>query len=441
MTGLEIGLASVILVVLLVYIGFYVPVALFAVSFAGVWIATGRIDVAFNLLAQKAAESIESQTFAVIPLFVLMGLLVSASNIGKDIFEVANHYLKRIAGGLGVATIASNTIFAAITGVSIASASIFAKIAVPEMIRHGYSPRFAAGVVAGSSVLGMLIPPSVLLIVFAFLAEESVGRLFLAAIVPGLLLALLYTIYVAGLGLFRPSTFGMRAAMSEPSEISQDDGIDLGSSFSRVAPVLALAFLVIGGIYSGAFTPTEAGAVGAAGALLLVLLKKRMTLKGLWKVSIEVGHITASISLLVIAAGLYSAMLGLTGLPSSLATWIDGSDLTFLALLAIYIFMIIVLGTLLDSISIMLIMVPVFLPIFDIFQADPIWIGILTIIAVEIGLLTPPVGISVYVIKASLQDENISLADIFKGAAPFALLMLLSIVILIAFPSLTRTFF
>ena len=441
MTGLEIGFASVILVVLLVYVGFYVPVALFAVSFAGVWVATGRIDVAFNLLAQKAAESIESQTFAVIPLFVLMGLLVSASNIGKDIFEVANHYLRRIAGGLGIATIASNTIFAAITGVSIASASIFAKIAVPEMIRHGYSPRFAAGVVAGSSVLGMLIPPSVLLIVFAFLAEESVGRLFMAAIVPGLLLALLYTIYVAGLGLFRPSTFGMRATMSEPSEISQDDGIDLGSSFSRVAPVLALAFLVIGGIYSGAFTPTEAGAVGAAGALLLVLLKKRMTLKGLWKVSIEVGHITASISLLVIAAGLYSAMLGLTGLPSSLATWIDGSDLTFLALLAIYIFMIIVLGTLLDSISIMLIMVPVFLPIFDIFQADPIWIGILTIIAVEIGLLTPPVGISVYVIKASLQDENISLADIFKGAAPFALLMLLSIVVLIAFPSLTRTFF
>jgi len=304
------------------------------------------------------------------------------------------------------------------------------------MIRLGYSRRFAADVVAGSSVLGMLIPPSVLLIVFAFLAEQSVGRLFLAAVVPGILLVSLFTLYVIGLGMLKPQTFGVGATEADLPEVQ----INAKDAFIRVVPVVAIATVVISGIYTGVFTPTEAGAVGALDALLLVFAKRRMTLQGLWAVSIEVGHITASISLLVISVGLYSAMLGLTGVPSSLMGWIQQAEFSFLPLLLIYLFLIIVLGTLLDSISILLIMVPVFLPVFEQFGADPIWIGILTIIAVEVGLLTPPVGISVYVIRASLKTEDISLADIFKGAAPFALIMLLTIVMVMTYPSLTTVF-
>lgn len=438
MTGFEVGIVSVLAILVLVYSGMHIPVVLTLVSFLGTWFITSSFDISVNLLALKSAETIASQEFAVIPLFVLMGLLVSGSDIAHEVFEVAHHYLRKVVGGLGVATVVANAVFAAITGVSIASAAVFTRVAVPEMRRLGYGRRFSVGVVAGSSVLGMLIPPSILLIVFAFLAEQSVGALFLGAMAPGLLLALCYCVGILALGRLRPDIVGGAEALKALEQ--HQDNIDVREALRRLLPIFGLVVLVIGGIYAGWFTPTEAGAVGAAGALGIVVLKGRLDRRMFWKIAVETGHITASVCFLIIAAGIYSAMLGMSGISNELERWVTQAGFSLWSLLLIYLVILLVLGTLLDSISIMLITVPIFLPLFAPFGVDLIWLGIITVIVVEIGLLTPPLGISVYVVKNALQDDDISLLDIFAGAAPFALIMLAVTGMIIAFPRITHIF-
>ncbi|MGY9000378.1 MAG: TRAP transporter large permease [Rhodospirillales bacterium] len=440
MSGFEIGVWSILFILVLVYIGMYVPVVLTLTSFVGAWFITDNFDVAINLLAIKSAETISSQEFGVIPLFVLMGLLVSVSDIARETFEVAHQIFRKIIGGLGIATVTANAIFAAITGISIASAAVFTRVAVPEMLRHGYNPRFAVGVVAGSSVLGMLIPPSILLIVYAFIVETSVGALFVAAIVPGLLLTISYCALIVSMGWFWPNYVGgSEASLRLGSNDDAKDDVLLKplEIFKRLLPIFALVVIVIGGIYIGLFTPTEAGAVGALGALILALLKRQLSWKSFWKVSVETGHITASICFLIISASMYSSMLGMSGIPSEIEAWVQAAKFDFMALIIIYLLIVLLLGTILDSISIMLIVVPVFLPLLKVFDVDLIWFGVVTVISVEIGLLTPPLGIAVYVIKSTLRDPRITLADIFIGAAPFALIMLAVTVLVIAFPELS----
>lgn len=438
MTGFEVGLISVVAILVLVYSGMHIPVVLTLVSFLGTWFITGSFDISVSLLALKSAETIASQDFAVIPLFVLMGLLISGSDIAREVFEVANHYLRKVVGGLGVATVLANAVFAAITGVSIASAAVFTRVAVPEMIRLGYSPRFSVGVVAGSSVLGMLIPPSILFIVYAFLVEQSVGALFLAAMVPGLLLTFCFCVGILITGRIRPDLVGGTAAVKALR--GQQDDIDGREAVRRLIPVFALILLVIGGIYAGWFTPTEAGAVGAVGALTIVLAKRRMTYRGFWKIAVETGHITASICFLIIAAGMYSSMLGISGIPNELETWVVQAGFGLTTLLLVFLVILLLLGTMLDSISIMLITIPVFLPLFAPYNVDLIWLGVVTVITVEVGLLTPPLGIAVYVIKSTLNDDDISLMDIFIGAAPFALIMVFVTALIVLIPDMTRIF-
>ena len=431
MTGLEIGVISVVAILFLVVLGMYIPVVLAIVSLVGAWFISGNFQIAIFLLTQKSVETIASQEFAVIPLFVLMGLLISISDIARETFGVANFVFRKIAGGLGVATVAANAIFASITGVSIASAAVFTKVAVPEMLRFGYHPRLAVGIVAGSSVLGMLIPPSILLIVYAFIAEVSVGSLFLAAVVPGLMLALFYAIAILAIGRLRPDWVGRHAnAESDLEEMS------LGKALRSLAPIVALIVLVIGGIYTGFFTPTESGAVGAAGALVLTLVRRRLTWATFWRVTVETGHVTASICFMIIAASMYSSMLGLSGVPSELQSWVVSAGFDLTALVIAYVLIVILLGTLLDSVSIILIVLPIFFPLLQHFQMDMIWFGVLSIIVVEIGLLTPPLGIAVFVVKSCLPDNQISLKDIFLGAMPFGLIMLLVIVLISIFPAL-----
>ena len=216
MTGFEVGLLSVIAILVLIYAGLYVPVALGLVSFISVWLLRGTLEAPIYILTLAASNSLEDYIFCVIPLFVLMGLLVSQCELGRDIYEVANHALRRLKGGLGVATVAANAGFAAITGVSIASAAVFTRVSVPEMLRFGYQPRFAVGVVAGSSVLGMLIPPSVMLIIYALITEQSVADLFTAGIVPGILLSLAYAVAIVAMAHFMPGYVGGEA-MAPPN--------------------------------------------------------------------------------------------------------------------------------------------------------------------------------------------------------------------------------
>jgi len=430
MDGLTIGALSLAGMLLLIWLGMHVAVTLTLLSFLGVWALKGNWVVASKLLALAAYDSIANHIFGVVPLFVLMGLLVSVSDIGRDTFEAAHQLFRRLRGGLGIATVAANAVFAAITGISIASAAVFTKVAVPEMLKLGYTPRFATGVVAGSSVLGMLIPPSLLLIVYGFLSETSVGQLFIAGIIPGLLLAFAFAVAILVMAHRMPGFVGVETA-------SDDEAVPAPRVLMKLAPIVGLIALVLGGIYGGLFTPTEAGAVGALGALVLAVARRRLDLRGLWQVLVETGHVTVSISFLIIAASIYTRMLTLSGIPQYLVGEVGGAELSFGVLLAIYIAAILLLGTVLDSTSIMLIALPLILPLVQGFGADLVWFGIVTVVAVEIGLLTPPLGLSVYVIKSTLDDPRIALSDIFYGAAPFALIMLVVLIAIVVWPGLS----
>lgn len=429
MDATSVGVASVLVMLVLIYAGMYVGVALALLSFVGVWIIRGDPEIAANLLTQAANDSIADYLFGVVPLFVLMGLLVSVADIGKDTFEVAHQIFRKIRGGLGIATVAANAVFAAITGISIASAAVFTQVAVPEMLRHKHTPRFSVGVVAGSSVLGMLIPPSLLLILYGILTEKSVGDLFVAGVIPGILLAVAYAVGILLMGRFFPNFVGGEANVDATPLLSATE------MASRLVPTIVLVALVLGGLYGGLFTPTEAGAVGAAGALIIAIVKRRMSWANLWKVLVETGRITAAVCFLIIAAQMYSRMLAVSGTTDLLSSVIVNTGLGFWGLLTIYLIVILILGTILDSSSIMLITVPLVLPALIGFGTDLIWFGIVTLIAVEIGLLTPPFGIAVFVIKSTLpKDSPISLGDIFIGAAPFAAIMFVVLLAVIAFP-------
>lgn len=439
MTGIEIGLISVAAVVIFIYLGMHVAVVLSVTSFVGLWVYKGKLALAGTLLTQAATESISSYAFGVVPLFVLMGLLVSTADIGKDTFAAANHFLKRILGGLGIATVIANTAFAAVTGISIASAAVFTKVAVPEMLKLGYRPRFAVGVVTGSSVLGMLIPPSLLLIVYALVAEQSVGHMFVAGIVPGLILATAFCALIVLMAKFSSKRVFARFRLGRPDS---DETLTNGQALILLFPLVLLIVTVLGGIYGGLFTPTEAGAVGVVLSLTIALVRRRLTPSKFWQILLQAGQITASISMLIIAATVYSRMVSILGLPNSFSNWIQDADLSFYTLILVYLVLVIAMGTLIDSISIILIVVPIFLPIFTSLEfSDPVWFGILTVIAAEIGLLTPPMGLSAHVVKASLDDDTISLADVFAGTFPFVLAMVAVALIVVAFPQTTRTFY
>jgi C4-dicarboxylate transporter, DctM subunit len=433
MTELHIGIAAIVCMLAGIYFGMHIGIALIATSFVSVWLIKSP-EVAARFVAASANDAIRDYLFGVIPLFVLMGMLVSVSGVGRDTFDVFQWLLRRIRGGLGLATVAANAVFAAITGISIASASVFTKVAVPEMIRHGYTPRFSVGVVAGSSVLGMLIPPSLLMIIYGVLAEESIGRMFIAGIIPGALLALGFCVLIVGMAWLVPHKVGTPEALAGVGAGIEETPLSAAIKF---VPILLLITLVLGGLYAGFFTPTEAGAVGAAGALVIALVRGRLTWRKLWQVLVETGFVSVSVLFLIIAAMLYSRMLALTGMPSAVTEGITNMGLGPWGFLFMYVLIVIALGCIIDSVSIMLIMLPIVLPIARAFGMDVVWFGVITVVAVEIGLLTPPFGVSVYTVKSALNDPRITVRDIFAGSFPFVLMMVAVLIILAAFPSLS----
>lgn len=431
MDPLTIGMLSVGAIVVLVYLGLYIPIALGLVSFVSIWIMSGKSILAFNFLKVAVGDGVTEYNFATIPLFTLMGLLVSKAKLGRDIYDVMNSAFRKVLAGLGMATVGANAIFAAVTGSSIASASVFTKIAVPQMMRYNYNKRFAVGVVAGSSVLGMIIPPSAMLIIYSFVAEVSVGDMFLAGIIPGLLLTAVYMVAIYLMARFWPSYIG--------ADIKTDElpAMDRGEMFQKAWPIIALILLVLGGIYTGWLTPVEAGAAGASLALIVALVRRSMSRQEFWDTLVETGHITAAILLLIAMASFYSRMLGYAGLPNQLDSLLQEWNLSFFQIMLLYVALMLILGTLLDTASIILIVVPLFITLIESQGLSLIWFGIVTVIGAEIGLLTPPLGISCFVIKSTLNDPNISLKDVFLGSLPFAFLMLLVLIVIIQYPILS----
>jgi tripartite ATP-independent transporter DctM subunit len=428
-----VGIAMIALVVVLIVLGLPIAFALLLTGFLGLTLIKHDVVVAARTLALAADGTVSDYVFATVPLFVLMGLFVNVSDVGRDAFRAAQRIFGRIYGGLGVATVAANAVFAAITGISIAAAAIFTKIAVPEMVRQGYTPKFAVGLTAGSSLLGMLIPPSLLLIIYGVLAEVSIGALFRAAVLPGLLLASAFAIGVVLMARLAPKFVGDVKRETAAAE-GRGDWLDV---LAGIVPIVALIVLVLGGIYGGIFTPTEAGAAGALGAMVIALVKRRLSWPRLWEVMSETGQVSVSILFLIISASMFSRMLTLTELPQDMASFLSGTGLGLAGFLAAYLLLLIVLGMLLDSTSIMLIMLPLALPVAAALGANLVWFGVVTTIAIEIGLLTPPFGLSVYVIKASMNDPTMTLATIFRGTFPFVLITLAVTLLLMAFPQLS----
>jgi len=423
-------LLMVVVLLALVFSGVHIAVALGGTAMLGIWLMTGDFQVVATFVGSTAYEAVRDYVFAVIPLFMLMGEFLAKCGAATDLFSLFNRLARIVPGRLAVATVISNAVFAFVTGVSIAAAAAFSRIAYPEMKRHGYQDRFALGCIAGSAVLGMLIPPSVLMIVWAILTEISIGDLFLAGVIPGLLLALFYIVYIVGAAALRPSLVG-REKMKVPVG---DEGTILQSLVSTLL-VIGLVAGTLGGIWFGAFTPTEGAGVGAAASLLLAL-GKGLRAREVGEVILSVGRTSAPLLLLLVTAQLYSRVLTMTGFTRTVQELLLGSGLGQGGVLLLMVLVWFVLGCLIDSISIMLLTVPIFAPIAVAMGIDPLAFAIIGIVAIETGLLTPPFGLLVFTVKAAIQDPAIGVGKIFAGAMPYWALLLAVIACLWYFPAI-----
>lgn len=438
----DVNTATIIVILLftLVLLGVHVAVALGMTSIVGIYLVTGKWRIVEATLASTAAEAMRDFTFAVIPLFMLMGEFIGRSGAIKDIYQAINRGVKSLPGRLAVATVIGNTIFSFVTGVSIASAAAFSRIAYPEMKAHGYHRGFALGAIAGSSCLGMLIPPSVLMIVWGILTEQSIGQLFLAGIFPGILLASLYLLYIVGSAILRPELVGEGREQKHAVEHAATNTDEVASPGQVLFSVAGMVFIiagVLGGIWFGVFTPTEGAGAGAALALLFAIAKG-MRRKQLLEAIFSVGKTAAPILILLLAAALYSRTLAMTGVTSAIQDFFLNSGLSPWMILVLIVFVWFLLGMVIDSISIMLLTVPIFEPLATALGYDRIAFAVIGILAIEAGLLTPPFGLLVYTVKASIQDSAISVSQIFKSSVPYWIIMLIGIVSIVAFPQIAN---
>lgn len=426
--GGDIALWMLALLIVLILLGTHIGIALAVCSGLGVWLMLGSFEAAISILGNTAYEAVRKDVFAVIPLFVLMGDFISRSGAASDLYRICDRTLQRLPGRLAIATIAGNTVFAAVTGVSIAAAAAFSRIAYPEMKKVGYRQTFALGAVAGSACLGMLIPPSVLLIVWAILTEMSVGALFIAGIIPGAVLALLFAGYVIIAAARKPEIappFEEPLVALTPQEVKSELIGGLG--------ILFLILLVIGGIWTGIFTPTEAAGFGALGALLIGIVKG-MRWADIVHAIFQAGRTTAPIMFLLITAQMYSRLLAIGGAVNYIKALFLGLGVDPWLIIALMMLIWIVLGMLIDSVSIILLTVPIFAPIAMVFGIDPIAFAIFGILVIEAGLLTPPFGLLVYTVKGSVPDSSVTLTQIFAGATPYFLLILVAAMLVLWMP-------
>ncbi|MEO6408101.1 MAG: TRAP transporter large permease [Burkholderiaceae bacterium] len=425
----------------LVFCGFHIAVSLGVTSLLGIWLVNGDWHTVLQFSASTAYEALRDYIFAVIPLFMLMGEFLAKCGAARDLFTLVNRLTQRVPGRLGVATVLANAVFAFVTGVSIAAAAAFSKIAHPEMRRHGYERKFSLGCIAGSACLGMLIPPSVLMIVWGVLTELAIGKLFIAGIVPGFIVVSFYIGYIVWVAKTQPHRVGEGVdlpASQHAARLANADASDvpLRTILWSTVGILALVVLVLGGIWLGAFTPTEGAGVGATLALLLALARG-MRGKEMVEAILSVGRTSAPLLLLLVTAQLYSRILAMTGITGAAKEFFLGSGLSPYAILALMVLVWFVLGCIIDSISIILLTVPVFAPVAVAVGFDPIAFAILGILAIETGLLTPPFGILVFTVKAAVADEpDLSVSEIFSGTIAYWIALLVAIILIAVFPQL-----
>lgn len=438
----NIAIVLIVSLLLMVALGVHIAIALGMTSALGVYLVTGgNFDVVLKMLASTAYESLRSYEFAVIPLFMLMGEFIGKSGAVGDVYQAIHRGLRRIPGRLAIATLLGNAIFSFVTGVSIASAAAFSRIAYPEMKRFGYHHGFALGAIAGSSCLGMLIPPSVLMIVWGLLTERSIGQIFLAGILPGLLLLSLFITYVLAMALLRPSLVGggkdTAVAEVDPDDTDSTPDVSPWQVWGSALGIVSVIVAVLGGIWFGVFTPTEGAGAGAFIGLVMAIAKG-MRYRGIIDAILSVGRTSAPILLLLVSASLYSRTLAMTGVSNAIQDIFLNTDMLPWMILAVMVGIWFLLGMVIDSISIMLLTVTIFEPIAVNLGYDPIAFAIVGILAIEAGLLTPPFGLLVYTVKAAIRDEDddISIMQIFKSSTPYWFIMLIGMIAIANFPQI-----
>ena len=421
--------AALAILVTLIVVGVPISLCLGIVALGGTALTFGSLELGVATAGTAAFSVLRNYVFATIPLFIIMGNFISASGAASDLFALMNRLLKRLPARLAVATVAGNAVFAAISGVSVAAAATFSQVAYPQMRRYGYDRPLALGVVAGSAMLGMLIPPSILLIFWGIITETSIGQLFVAGVLPGLLLATLFILYLVIRAVRDPA---LTPYVAQPSADEKTDPALSAATVMSGVGIIALIALVIGGIWGGLFTPTEAAGIGAIGGLVLAVAKG-MGPKALLDSIVASGKTTAPIMLLLLTAALYSQFLVISGAIGIITDTIEGMGFNLVGLVIAMTIVWLLLGMILDSTSIILLTVPIFAPIVDVFGLDPLVFAIYGILIIEAGLLTPPFGLLVYVVKGAVPEE-VTLAEIFRGAVPYWLLIIVAGALMLLFP-------
>jgi C4-dicarboxylate transporter, DctM subunit len=409
------------LLLILIFIGMPIAFVLLIIGTVGVWLISGW-DALMGIMGTTAYRSVNGFSYTTIPMFILMANFISKSRIAEDLFDCILKWIGHKPGGVGVATVFSSAAFGALSGSSIASTSIMSKVAVPQMIRSKYSESFSAGLVASSSgTLAALIPPSVPLIVYAIQTETSIGSLLISGIIPGLLLALLLCIVVVAV------------AIKNGSVVERSSWNERLASVKHIWPVLLLIFIVIIAIYTGIGTSTEAAAFGAFGALVIGFLIKRLNFKLMVDALVETVKQTCMIFVILVGATLFSYFIAFSRLGNSLISYIESTNLSPIGVLLLVILMYLILGLFLDLFGSMLLTLPLVFPLITSLGYDPIWFGIVVVLVLEIGLVTPPVGINLYITS---QQSGVSIKKVLQGSIPFIGVLLFVVFLLILFPEL-----
>ncbi len=378
---------------------------------------------ALKLVGLTSMRTVTDYTFGVIPMFMLMGAFVSVSGVARELFRAANAFIGHLRGGLGMATVVACGGFAAICGSSVATAATFSTVAYPEMRRYGYPQSFSAGVIAAGGTLGAMLPPSTVLAVYAVITQQDIGKLFMAGVLPGLLAISMYLLTIGLIVAVRPGL--LPAGPARP-------WTERAAALKDVWPSLLLFVFVIGGLYGGFFTPTEAGGMGAGGAFLLGLARRKLNRANIRVALLQATRTSAAVFTVLIGALLFGYFLTITQSPQKLTAFLTGLGIGRYGVLAMIMLMYLLLGCLMDAMAMIILTVPIIFPVIVALGFDPIWFGIIIVMTVELGLIHPPVGMNVFVIKSVVPE--LTFTTIFKGVIPFVVTDLVRLVILIAFP-------
>ncbi|MBN1105638.1 MAG: TRAP transporter large permease [Deltaproteobacteria bacterium] len=422
MDPLLLGALGLAVLLVLIFLRMPIGLAMGAVGFLGLVYLRG-FDVAFNNLAITAFGNTTVYALTVLPLFLLMGQVTVVADMSKDIYSATYKWFGHLPGGLAIATTAACACFAAICGDAITGTATMATVALPEMRKYKYSIEHASGCIAAGGTLGILIPPSIILILYGVITEQSIGSLFIAGFLPGVLLALLYILVSIVICSVNPRHGPRGPKCSFVEKLAE---------LKHVWTILALFALIIGGIYTGLFTPTEAGAIGAFGSFIILILKKRFTGNNIYRALLETMRLMGFIFLILIGAMIFSVFLSLSQMPFELTKFMLGLGLPPVGTLLIILLLFIIFGCIIDSLALVLLFTPIFFPVVTGLGFDPLWFGVVIVIVMQQGMMTPPIGMSCFIINAVAKD--IPLNQVFRGVMPFWAVTIIIILILIAFP-------